>query len=54
MQFQKGHKSPGRAKGARNRVAYKLIEALEKDFQEHGDEAVEVFTREQSDRRAAL
>ncbi len=42
MQFQKGHKGPGRAKGARNRIAYKLIEALEKDFQEHGEEAVKI------------
>ncbi len=42
MQFQKGHKSPGRTKGARNRIAYKLIEALEKDFQEHGEEAVKI------------
>ncbi len=42
MQFQKGHKGPGRAKGARNRIAYKLIEALERDFQEHGDEAVKI------------
>ncbi len=43
MQFQKGHKGgPGRTKGARNRIAYKLIEALEKDFQEHGEEAVKI------------
>ncbi len=41
-QFEKGHKGGGRAKGARNRIAYKLIEALEKDFQEHGEEAVKI------------
>ncbi len=40
--FEKGHKGPGRSKGARNRIAYKLIEALEKDFQEHGEEAVKI------------
>ncbi len=40
--FEKGHKGPGRAKGARNRIAYKLIEALERDFQEHGEEAVKI------------
>jgi hypothetical protein len=43
MQFEKGRpKTGGRAKGARNRIAYKLIEALERDFQEHGEEAVRI------------
>jgi hypothetical protein len=27
---------------SRNRIAYKLIEALEKDFHEHGDEAIKI------------
>ena len=40
--FQKGQAGPGRTKGSRNRIAYKLIEALEKDFQEHGDETIKI------------
>lgn len=42
-QFQKGNPGgPGRVKGSRNRIAYKLIEALEKDFQDHGEQAIKI------------
>jgi hypothetical protein len=41
--FEKGRqKTGGRVKGARNRIAYKLIEALAKDFEEHGEEAIRI------------
>ena len=41
--FEKGMaKTGGRVKGSRNRIAYKLIEALEKDFEEFGEEAIRV------------
>jgi hypothetical protein len=39
--FEKGHRSPGR-KGARNRLSTALLEALAKDFEEHGEEAVRI------------
>jgi hypothetical protein len=43
MQFEEGRpKTGGRVKGARNRIAYKLIEALAKDFEEHGEEAIRI------------
>jgi len=42
-EFVKGMKKiGGRVKGSRNRIAYKLIEALEKDFQEHGETAIKI------------
>ena len=41
--FEKGRqKTGGRVKGSRNRIAYKLIEALEKDFEEHGEQAIKI------------
>ena len=41
--FEKGKtKTGGRVKGSRNRIAYKLIEALEKDFEEHGEVAIKI------------
>lgn len=41
--FQKGQaKTGGRVKGARNRIAYKLIEALAADFEQHGEEAIKI------------
>ncbi len=36
----------GRVKGSRNRIAYKLIEALEKDFEEFGDQAIKICRME--------
>jgi len=41
--FEKGHgKLGGRGKGVRNKLSNDLIEALAKDFAEHGSEAVRI------------
>jgi len=41
--FQKGQsKIGGRGKGVRNRLSNALLEALAKDFEEHGEEAVRI------------
>jgi|SRR5262245_25077223 len=42
-QFQKGHpKTGGRRKGTRDRISTALLEAIAKDFEEHGEEAVRI------------
>jgi hypothetical protein len=41
--FEKGHPSNGRRAGARNRISTKLLETLERDFQEHGDGVVKIL-----------
>jgi hypothetical protein len=38
--FQKGQ--GGRMKGARNRLSHTFLEALQKDFAEHGEEAIKI------------
>jgi hypothetical protein len=41
--FQKGQpKTGGRRKGTRDRIATALLDALAKDFEEHGEEAVRI------------
>jgi hypothetical protein len=41
--FQPGQpKSGGRAKGVRNRLSHTFLEALQKDFAEHGEEAIRI------------
>jgi hypothetical protein len=41
--FEKGRqKTGGRIKGARNKLSGAFVEALAKDFEEHGEEAIRV------------
>jgi hypothetical protein len=43
--FQKGQARPagsGRRKGTRDKIATALLEAIAKDFEEHGEEAVKL------------
>jgi hypothetical protein len=40
--FQPGHQSVGRRKGARHRISTALLEAIAKDFAEHGEEVVKI------------
>jgi hypothetical protein len=41
--FQPGQiKTGGRAKGVRNRLSHTFLEALQKDFAEHGEEAIRI------------
>ena len=40
--FQPGHPSVGRRKGARHRISTALLEAIAKDFAEHGEEVVKI------------
>jgi hypothetical protein len=41
--FEKGHrKIGGRGRGVRNRLSNALLEALAKDFEEYGEEAVRI------------
>jgi hypothetical protein len=41
--FQPGQpKTGGRAKGIRNRLSHTFLEALQKDFAEHGEEAIRI------------
>jgi hypothetical protein len=41
--FEKGMtKIGGRAKGVRNRLSHTFLEALQKDFAEHGEEAIKI------------
>jgi len=41
--FEKGHpKTGGRRKGTRDRISTALLEAIAKDFEEHGYEAVRI------------
>jgi hypothetical protein len=43
MTFQKGHTSKGgRRKGSRDRISTALLEAIAKDFEEYGEEAVKI------------
>ncbi len=42
--FEKGHpKTGGRAKGARNKISTQFLEALAKDFEEHGEAAIKIM-----------
>lgn len=46
MKFENGHaKMGGRTKGVRDKLSKRLMEALEKDFQENGEEAVRVVRK---------
>jgi len=41
--FQPGQpKTGGRARGVRNRLSHTFLEALQKDFAEHGEEAIRI------------
>src|SRR5262245_8359858 len=41
--FEKGHpKMGGRRKGARDKIATALLEAIAKDFEEHGEEVIRI------------
>jgi hypothetical protein len=41
--FEKGQpRTGGRAKGVRNRLSHSFLEALHKDFEEHGEEAIRI------------
>ena len=42
--FERGRpKSGGRAKGARNKISTAFLEALAKDFEEHGVDAIKIM-----------
>jgi hypothetical protein len=44
MLFEKGRtKTGGRAKGARNKISTAFLEALAKDFEEHGEAAIKIM-----------
>jgi hypothetical protein len=38
--FEKGHVSRGRPRGVKNKLSHAFLEALHKDFEEHGEEAI--------------
>src|SRR5262245_43715367 len=43
MLFQKGQaKQGGRRKGSRDKIATALLEAIAKDFEEHGEEVIKI------------
>jgi hypothetical protein len=42
--FQKGQ--GGRVKGARNKISQRFLEALLKDFEEHGEAAIKIMRHE--------
>ena len=46
-QFKVGN--PGRPKGARNKLAEAFVKALHKDFEEHGEQAIERARDEKPD-----
>jgi hypothetical protein len=45
--FEKGRaKTGGRAKGARNKLSMAFVEALAKEFDAHGEEAIRIMRKE--------
>ena len=46
-QFKKGHKGPGRPKGARNKFSEDFVEGFAADFEEHGAEVFALVRIEQ-------
>ena len=46
-QFKKGHKGPGRPKGARNKFSEDFVEEFAAHFEEHGAEAFDRVYKEQ-------
>ena len=46
-QFKKGHKGPGRPKGARNKFSEFFVESFAAHFEEHGAEAFDRVYKEQ-------
>jgi hypothetical protein len=41
-QFKPGHRGGGRRKGSRTRISTALLEAIAKDFEQFGEEAVKI------------
>ena len=46
-QFKKGHKGPGRPKGARNKFSEFFVETFAADFEKYGAEVFERVRKEQ-------
>ena len=45
--FKPGHQSRGgRRKGSRDKIETKMLEAIQKDFEEHGEEAIKICRME--------